>query len=218
MFFFLFILILIYIFNRYFPIRNPQYATPYDHFHLFSALIWWLDLRPCHIRCDPPGEATRLLAAGCIGLLGFINCYNVKWANMVQVKITAAMIIWRLSLWMLGLARNWLPETGDWVGNFINKDEKQPESLLLSLQPKLCQYVSNTLAKSFRPIAQETILFLKCCRAMQCMYYQTFFYQTSYLQDYFTYAKVFALLLICNTGFVRLGQVIFQTHDWLVLS
>ena len=38
-------------------------------------------------RCDPPGEATRLLAAGCIGLLGFINCYNVKWANMVQVFV-----------------------------------------------------------------------------------------------------------------------------------
>ena len=36
-------------------------------------------------RCDPPGEATRLLAASCLAILGFINCYNVKWANMVQV-------------------------------------------------------------------------------------------------------------------------------------
>ena len=47
-------------------------------------------------RCDPPGEATRLLAAGCIALLGFINCYNVKWANMVQVELISATTIWRL--------------------------------------------------------------------------------------------------------------------------
>merc|ERR1711971_1094404 len=73
-------------------------------------------LKPFFPECDPPGEATRLLAAGCIGLLGFINCYNVKWANMVQ--------------------------------------------------------------------------------------------------DYFTYAKVFALLLICNTGFVRLGQGWTEHFTW----
>merc|ERR1719320_653925 len=73
-------------------------------------------LKPFFPECDPPPEATRLLAAGCIGLLGFINCYNVKWANMVQ--------------------------------------------------------------------------------------------------DYFTYAKVFALLLICNTGFVRLGQGWTEHFTW----
>merc|ERR550517_91440 len=73
-------------------------------------------LKPFFPECDPPGEATRLLAAGCIGLLGVMNCYNVKWANMVQ--------------------------------------------------------------------------------------------------DYFTYAKVFALLLICNTGFVRLGQGWTEHFTW----
>ena len=40
---------------------------------------------PVAPRCDPPSEATRLLAAACLGLLCFVNCYNVKWANMVQV-------------------------------------------------------------------------------------------------------------------------------------
>ena len=44
-------------------------------------------LKPFFPECDPPSEATRLLAAACICLLGFVNCFSVKMANMVQVFI-----------------------------------------------------------------------------------------------------------------------------------
>ena len=43
-------------------------------------------IKPLFPECDPPDEATRLLAAACLCLVGFINCYDVKWANLVRVQ------------------------------------------------------------------------------------------------------------------------------------
>ena len=49
-------------------------------------------LKPFFPECDPPSEATRLLAAACICLLGFVNCYSVKMSNMVQDYLTYAKV------------------------------------------------------------------------------------------------------------------------------
>ena len=43
-------------------------------------------LKPFFPECDPPDEVTRLLAASCLCLLCFINCYSVKLSNMVTNK------------------------------------------------------------------------------------------------------------------------------------
>ena len=40
-------------------------------------------LKPFFPECDPPENSTKILAAACICLLCFINCYSVKWASMV---------------------------------------------------------------------------------------------------------------------------------------
>ena len=40
-------------------------------------------LKPFFPECDPPVEVTRLLAASCLCLLCFINCYSVRLSNMV---------------------------------------------------------------------------------------------------------------------------------------
>jgi len=49
-------------------------------------------LKPFFPECDPPSEATRLLAAVCICFLGFVNCYSVKMSNMVQDYLTYAKV------------------------------------------------------------------------------------------------------------------------------
>ena len=43
--------------------------------------------------CEPPDEAVRLLAAVCICILAFVNCYEVKWATRVQDVFTAAKLL-----------------------------------------------------------------------------------------------------------------------------
>jgi len=43
--------------------------------------------------CDPPDQSVRMLAAGCICLLAFINCWSVKWATTVQDYFTLAKLI-----------------------------------------------------------------------------------------------------------------------------
>merc|ERR1711983_141331 len=42
--------------------------------------------------CDPPDESVRLLAAICICVLTFVNCYEVKWATFVQDFFTYAKL------------------------------------------------------------------------------------------------------------------------------
>merc|ERR1712165_168440 len=43
--------------------------------------------------CDPPDEAVRLLAAICIAVLTFVNCWDVKWATAVQDVFTSAKLL-----------------------------------------------------------------------------------------------------------------------------
>ncbi|RWS29012.1 Y+L amino acid transporter 2-like protein [Leptotrombidium deliense] len=41
-------------------------------------------LRPFFPHCPPPEDAKVFLACVCIGILTFVNCWNVKWATVVQ--------------------------------------------------------------------------------------------------------------------------------------
>ena len=57
--------------------------------------------------CDPPDEAVRLLAAICIALLTFVNCWGVTWATKVQdfftyAKLTALFVIIGTGIIQLG--------------------------------------------------------------------------------------------------------------------
>lgn len=49
-------------------------------------------LKPFFPECDPPDSSMRLLAATCLCILCFINCYEVKWANKVQDYFTYAKV------------------------------------------------------------------------------------------------------------------------------
>ncbi|XP_030029905.1 Y+L amino acid transporter 2 isoform X1 [Manduca sexta] len=50
-------------------------------------------LRPVFPECEPPNEATRLLAACCILLLTFVNCWSVRAATRVQDWFTYAKLL-----------------------------------------------------------------------------------------------------------------------------
>jgi len=43
--------------------------------------------------CEPPDESVRILAAVCICVLAFINCWEVKWATAVQDIFTYAKLL-----------------------------------------------------------------------------------------------------------------------------
>lgn len=43
--------------------------------------------------CQPPDESVRMLAAVCICLLAFVNCWEVKWATFVQDIFTYAKLL-----------------------------------------------------------------------------------------------------------------------------
>lgn len=54
----------------------------------FSAYI----MKPFFPTCDSPDVSARLLAAVCIMVLTFVNCWNVKWATRVQDVFTGAKL------------------------------------------------------------------------------------------------------------------------------
>ena len=62
-------------------------------------------LKPFFPECQPPSEATRLLAAVCICLLGFVNCFSVRMANMVQDYLTYAKVFALVLICMTGFVQ-----------------------------------------------------------------------------------------------------------------
>jgi len=50
-------------------------------------------LKPFFPECDPPDEATRLLAVLCIGILAFVNCWSVSYSNFIQDIFTYAKLL-----------------------------------------------------------------------------------------------------------------------------
>merc|ERR1712071_654200 len=54
-------------------------------------------LKPFFPDCEPPTESVRLLAAVCICVLAFINCWNVEWSTRVQDIFTYAKLLALLS-------------------------------------------------------------------------------------------------------------------------
>merc|ERR1719187_1224772 len=49
--------------------------------------------KPFFPECDPPDETVRMLAAVCICVLAFVNCWEVKWATFVQDIFTYAKLL-----------------------------------------------------------------------------------------------------------------------------
>jgi len=50
-------------------------------------------VKPLFPECDPPDAPVRLLAAVCICILAFVNCWEVKWATFVQDIFTYAKLL-----------------------------------------------------------------------------------------------------------------------------
>jgi solute carrier family 7 L-type amino acid transporter-like protein len=48
--------------------------------------------KPLFPECDPPESSLRMLAAACLCLLCFVNCYSVRWATTVQDYFTYAKV------------------------------------------------------------------------------------------------------------------------------
>jgi len=61
--------------------------------------------KPFFPECDPPDEAVRVLAAVCLLLLCFINCYSVKWATLVQDYFTYAKLFALIMICITGFVQ-----------------------------------------------------------------------------------------------------------------
>ncbi|XP_023327717.1 large neutral amino acids transporter small subunit 1 isoform X2 [Eurytemora carolleeae] len=94
-------------------------------------------LKPFFPECEPPDESKRLLAAACICFLCYINCANVKWANMVQDYFTYAKVFALIIIIITGFVRLGQGHTEHftWEGT-----EKDPTVIALSFYSGLFAY------------------------------------------------------------------------------
>lgn len=62
-------------------------------------------LRPIFPDCDPPSDAVRYLAFICIGLLTFVNCWDVKWSTKVQDFFTYGKLLALCTIIITGIVQ-----------------------------------------------------------------------------------------------------------------
>ncbi|KAI5641028.1 amino acid permease domain-containing protein [Phthorimaea operculella] len=122
-------------------------------------------LKPIFPECDPPDEATKLLAACCILLLTFVNCWSVRAATRVQdwftyAKLLALFIIIAAGAYQLCKALSFYSGLFAYNGwnylNFIIEELKDPVRNLPRAIAISCTLV--TLVYTFTNIAFYTTL------------------------------------------------------------
>merc|ERR1712142_563625 len=55
--------------------------------------------------CEPPDDSVRILAAVCICILAFVNCWEVKWATAVQDIFTYAKLLALFIIMVTGIVQ-----------------------------------------------------------------------------------------------------------------
>lgn len=89
--------------------------------------------------CDVPPEAPILLAAACITVLTFINCWNVRWATKVQDVFTAAKIIALFIIIIAGMVQLCMGKTQNFENSFKGSTTN-PGDIALALYAGLFAY------------------------------------------------------------------------------
>lgn len=96
-------------------------------------------LEPIYAGCAPPDNAVRLVAAVVICLLTFINCYNVKWATLVQDSLMFAKVIALVIIIIAGIVHLAQGNTGN-LQNMFEGTTTDPGIICLSFYSGLFSY------------------------------------------------------------------------------
>merc|ERR1719150_390395 len=75
--------------------------------------------------CEPPDDSVRMLAAVCICVLAFINCWNVKWATTVQDVFTYAKLLALFVIMATGIVQLGKGKTENFTWDDTETDFKQ---------------------------------------------------------------------------------------------
>jgi len=78
--------------------------------------------------CEPPDESVRILAAVCICVLAFINCWEVKWATAVQDIFTYAKLLALFIIIATGIV-----QLGRGQTQYFNWDETEKDFTKIAL-------------------------------------------------------------------------------------
>jgi len=78
--------------------------------------------------CEPPDESVRILAAVCICVLAFVNCWEVKWATAVQDIFTYAKLLALFIIIATGIV-----QLGRGQTQYFNWDETESDFTKIAL-------------------------------------------------------------------------------------